>query len=640
MKGLDLRKFTKLKSDAKTTTLKHPDGHTITLAHNALSPANQKDLHALPFANGGKVKKMADGGNTDDVAEAPSDNAAAMQAGATGQSVATQKKQSENYSVSRTPASPEPSADAKYKQSVRDFNSQMAQPKADGGMIKNYDDGGGISAQDDLAQSQDMPFPQDASSQMPQQQTMSEQDFANAHPIMDRLGLNGKMFGGPGMSEGNSTSDLYGVPTSGGMGMSPTQAVSPGPDGVQPVIPGTTDQPSQQQAMTDQGPANMPAQQQPQDISGGVPAGMQAGLNMQMQGLQNQYQAEKQAGAEKAKALQSGIDQQSTQAKSYDEQMAKLQQERQNILNDKIDPKHLWNSKDTMGKVSTILGLLVGGFGGNQGNGGVKALDTAIERDIDAQKTNKSNSLNALTQMFGDARAAADYHRVILNDQVAHGIDLAMAHAATPQALANLQQAKGKLMFDSGIRMAQIGAQQTLNSAHLNPDDINKSLNTLRMLDPAKAKEFESRIIPNVGVGNVPIDNKTREAFSAGQTFMQQMDQLEKFRQMHRGAIVGAAADEGNRLAELARNSFRIAQGEGVFKAGSQHFNERLIPDPTQIDLLGKNKNAYSDMKGQAMRELQNSMSANGIRPFANSPVKPQGSPSGYQPKSFQPVRK
>lgn len=55
MKGLNLSSFKKLKSDSKSTTLKHPDGHTITLAHKALSPANQKELHALPFADGGEI---------------------------------------------------------------------------------------------------------------------------------------------------------------------------------------------------------------------------------------------------------------------------------------------------------------------------------------------------------------------------------------------------------------------------------------------------------------------------------------------------------------------------------------------------------------------------------------------------------
>lgn len=74
---MDLSKFKHLKSDDKTTTLQHPDGHQITLAHGALAPATQKQLSALSrvatdaltdtqadqlkhkrgYADGGEIKK-------------------------------------------------------------------------------------------------------------------------------------------------------------------------------------------------------------------------------------------------------------------------------------------------------------------------------------------------------------------------------------------------------------------------------------------------------------------------------------------------------------------------------------------------------------------------------------------------------
>lgn len=45
--ALDLKQFKHLKSDDKSTTLQHEDGHTLTLAHKSLSPAYQKQLQAL-----------------------------------------------------------------------------------------------------------------------------------------------------------------------------------------------------------------------------------------------------------------------------------------------------------------------------------------------------------------------------------------------------------------------------------------------------------------------------------------------------------------------------------------------------------------------------------------------------------------
>lgn len=57
MKGLDLRKFKKVSSDKHTTTLQHPDGHKISIAHRGLKGELKKQLDALPaMADGGMVE--------------------------------------------------------------------------------------------------------------------------------------------------------------------------------------------------------------------------------------------------------------------------------------------------------------------------------------------------------------------------------------------------------------------------------------------------------------------------------------------------------------------------------------------------------------------------------------------------------
>jgi len=45
--NLDIAKMKFLKSDDKSTTLQHPKGHTVTIAHNVLSPKNREALQAL-----------------------------------------------------------------------------------------------------------------------------------------------------------------------------------------------------------------------------------------------------------------------------------------------------------------------------------------------------------------------------------------------------------------------------------------------------------------------------------------------------------------------------------------------------------------------------------------------------------------
>lgn len=46
---MDLSKWKKVKEDAASTTLKHPDGHAIRIAHNGLSPAMREGFKKLPL---------------------------------------------------------------------------------------------------------------------------------------------------------------------------------------------------------------------------------------------------------------------------------------------------------------------------------------------------------------------------------------------------------------------------------------------------------------------------------------------------------------------------------------------------------------------------------------------------------------
>lgn len=58
----DLNKFKKVNSDRHTTTLRHPDGHDIKIAHKALSPKMRKELMDMPGHEQDGVQHFADGG--------------------------------------------------------------------------------------------------------------------------------------------------------------------------------------------------------------------------------------------------------------------------------------------------------------------------------------------------------------------------------------------------------------------------------------------------------------------------------------------------------------------------------------------------------------------------------------------------
>jgi len=78
--------------------------------------------------------------------------------------------------------------------------------------------------------------------------------------------------------------------------------------------------------------------------------------------------------------------------------------------NQKTDPNHWWNSKDTGGKVESIIGLMLGGvgqgmmiYGGNKNarNYGLDAMDDAIKQDIDTQDKDKKTKQDSLANIIG-----------------------------------------------------------------------------------------------------------------------------------------------------------------------------------------------------------------------------------------------
>jgi len=86
---MDVSKFKKLSSDDKQTVLKHPRGHQIIIAHNALSPDLKKQVKQLPdseeegYAEGGEVEDRKPASFIDTINNlVNSSNAAANDAGA------------------------------------------------------------------------------------------------------------------------------------------------------------------------------------------------------------------------------------------------------------------------------------------------------------------------------------------------------------------------------------------------------------------------------------------------------------------------------------------------------------------------------------------------------------------------------
>jgi hypothetical protein len=357
--NIDLKKFKKIQHTQSTTTLQHPDGHKIKVAHAGLDEKTKKQLGELPmhYAHGGQV--------LDDE---------------------TSKGAIKPANIDRP-----------------DGGWGSITGKAEGGMIEQQpgDDYKGHYADGSIPQGPSAPM--------------------DAIPQQDPNAWSGSA----GVTPNNGASGDFGMPNSEPTNGGPTNIALP----------------------------NM--QQQPQM---GMPGMGQStsGLGMQMQGIKQQANAEGALGKQQAAIEQEH--QKHIQQIAIDTQAnaAKIDQDTAGIIadmrNGHINPSHYMDSKSSLGKVSTAIGLILGGIGGgltHQENPALKFLMSNIEKDVEAQKANMSNKntlLAALEKQYGNRQDALKMlHSVYLADTESK-LKEAAAKSADPIAQARALQASGPIL--------------------------------------------------------------------------------------------------------------------------------------------------------------------------------------------------
>ncbi len=131
---------------------------------------------------------------------------------------------------------------------------------------------------------------------------------------------------------------------------------------------------------------------------------------------------------------------------------AQIGQLESDISNTKVDPSHFWNSKNTASKVSTGLGLILGGIGAGLTGGpnlAAQFLQRNIERDLEAQRADlgkKENLLGYMYKKYGNIQDASAASRAYLMTVIAGQTGLAAARSGNLQAQAVADMAKSQLL--------------------------------------------------------------------------------------------------------------------------------------------------------------------------------------------------
>jgi hypothetical protein len=169
----------------------------------------------------------------------------------------------------------------------------------------------------------------------------------------------------------------------------------------------------------------------------------QADFQTQMQGIHNDY------------------------AKQFSDNQAKQDEIMADIQKNPINADHYWSNKSVGGKISTIIGLLLGGAGsgGQQSNNAASnALDQSINRDIQAQKDNmgqKNNLLNYYMKQYGNLQQAQMAAKSDLLTVTQAKLNQAAAQSNDPIAKQTAVQQNAQI----AIQKAQLNHQLAMQSA-------------------------------------------------------------------------------------------------------------------------------------------------------------------------------
>ncbi len=592
---MPLEGFRKVSKDGNKTILRHPSGHEMTINHSILSPKMRGEIEALPQHEESEPEQKFDDGG--EVEETP----------------VKEVENGYNKFTNTIKPQPKPKTREEQYQDIRKRNSS----NASGETSAMYADGG-PATKEQLSKSVEQEtkpavFNDELEASLPEEESAAVQsadsvpeaqveqvsnDVANEAPQQPEQYDHAKKMldaHGHAMEANNIAMKLYAA------SQQPQQAQSVQPN--QPAQQPVASQPA------DQAQASQPAQsQEPQGVTG----------------LNNEAQ-------QKINDLNSFV----ADAKAKNDVLLK------SVMDNKIDPNRLYNSKSTGTKVVNAIGLILGGMGAG-GTGGrnlaVDAMNHAIERDVDAQKADQSNQMNAYKLNLEATHNEAEARNLTINQllSAAQGQlnkeGMKNQSASTKANVANVNQeieAK-KISNDQNrylFKELSSGAGGDANSEA----GFQKKMNTLRLLKPDFAKDLEAKYLPGVGVASVPIPETIRTEINDRKNLSQKLAALENFSNKYGGANIEGMApsikNQGLALAADAQNAYRSANKQGVFKESESKFVNKIIhDDPSTLLSDWKAVPGYRQTRHSNDATINTMNKSYGVKPFSSQQSIPEGS--------------
>lgn len=368
----------------------------------------------------------------------------------------------------------------------------------------------------------------------------------------------------------------------------------------------------QPQATLPQGmaaPADIGAPIMPQSAQQSAPQpaavpGGPTGTALSIAGYQNEANAQSGIAREQAGIQGQAVSRMDQMAADYQTGLQQHMSDVDQVVNDmkasKIDPEHYVNSKSPVGKISTAIGLILGGIGGGlmgTENPALKFLNQQIENDVNAQKENakgKENLLTALEKRYGNQTDAMKMANAIYTQKMAAQINEAALKSGDKMAQARAQQVIGQLQQQAQGSVQGVAAEQAFNKALSSGQDVTE-------LSPYMDEKQRDRAVPGHGLALTKEAAKkmNEEIIPAYKGAMQGVSELKSFSQL------GSRANlQDRQLAEAAQTRV-IGQlrlmllGPGTISDSERALVKNLVANPT---------NLFSIANGPKLEALQNAL--------------------------------
>jgi hypothetical protein len=356
---------------------------------------------------------------------------------------------------------------------------------------------------------------------------------------------------------------------------------------------------------------------------------------------------------------QSGTSPQATPVESQD-----INQEGQAWLNDlsngHITPEtysDLFAKKDTLGKIGTLFGMLVGGAGSglaHQPNALLGMMNNEIQNDLQAQEKSKEGARNFLQLGYQHELQQAQAQHLtaeaklkqqsLANIRANWSAFHKMSQFVQSQPPGSSQRAKAEnalgLMFNAtnnenfGIADRANAAAALFNTgnpaaaqAETGYQGQQRALRQAGRADIADAND--QRHFPGLsGQSSVPLSGSDREYLGNGISFQRQLDNFRQWASTHSGDLSPKDKKEGQALAADLQGAYRQATHGGVYKEGEANFISKLIDsNPTKffnsIRVLPSLK-AISDDNRTRIDQYAKNVGFSGYTPKQQGQVKEQ----------------